>query len=186
MENEKNKLPYYIKIKKTKEGIPIIYLRQFRMSRLLYLIASLLFFGLLAYIVKLLNLQNLATQLILFFLGLSILAFPITLGLLSLLFHRFANTESIRLEPDAIILSIFPLRSVTMEKDHKIPVRNILAVICVPERSIKPSQKKAVVACLDTGVDWTLVDGLEDHTLANYLCDFIKAYYGLDEKSKNQ
>lgn len=184
MEKEKNKLPYYIKIEKTKDGVPIIHVRKFRWIRLVYL---LLVLGLIAamfyFFYRVSVLEFVLNFLIVAVLPFPILAFPVTLGLLSVLVHLFINVIWIRLEPETLSVK---RRMYGMYSPVTVSVQELLAVQVVPHLSFKPTIKKDLIANFQSGRTLTLADDLEDTEALDYLCDFISNYYGLNEKAKNE
>jgi hypothetical protein len=180
---EKNRLPYYIKIDKNKDGIPVIHVRRFRFIFLLNAILVAVVLGALIYLVNFMNLQAVAMVILGGMIALAILMLPITIGLLVYLFQFFVNINYIHLEPDEILKRVHPL---TWQNSLKIPVSRILSVISAPTYNNENKPTKSLVVNLDSGGMISLADNLTDPEVSNYLSEFIRNYYGLDEKPKNQ
>jgi hypothetical protein len=180
---EKNRLPYYIKIDKNKDGIPVIHVRRFRVQFLLPLILVLALIPALPYLILLTSFHLLAFLGLGIFIALAFISFPTIFVLLGYCLQFFVNTTSIHLNPDKIYKITYPL---TWENGLYIQASRILSVTSTQTHDLNNKPTKSLVVNLDSGGMISLADNLTDPEVSNYLSDFIRNYYGLDEKPKNQ
>jgi hypothetical protein len=179
---EKNRLPYYIKIDKNKDGIPVIRVRRFRIQFLIIPILIVVLFAAFGERIIFTSLD------LLFFLGMgiitfAIISFPTIFILLAYFLHFFVNTTSIHLKPDKIYKITYPL---TWENGLYIPANRIFSVTSAQTYNNENKPTKSLVLNMESGGMISLADNMTDAEVSNYLCEFIRNYYGLDEKPKNQ
>jgi hypothetical protein len=179
---EKNRLPYYIKIDKNKDGIPVIHVRRFRIHFLIPIFLILALFAALGERIIWTSLE------LLVFLGIgiitfAIISFPTIIILLAYCLQFFVNTTSIELKPDKIYKITYPL---TWENGLYISAERIRSVMSAQTHDLNNKPTKSLVVNLDSGGMISLADNLTDPEVSNYLSEFINHYYGLDEKPKNQ